>query len=117
MRGRVVVALAAVALSALVCAAPAAAAPDTVGPNGPLAFQKQFTNFGVSWSLEGVPDIDQARGTNASGTKVGLPNGGSMYCVPTTGMDFLAFLADRGFGGSLGVPSKDWTLATHFNEM
>jgi hypothetical protein len=116
MRGPLAWTLTAVAL-ALACAQPAAAALDTIGPNGALSFQKQVSNLGVSWSLEGVPDIDQARGTNGSGTKVGLPNGGYMYCVPTTGMDFLAFLADRGFAGSLGVPSKDWTDAKNFNQM
>lgn len=100
-----------------ICAAPAAAALDTDGPNGPLTFDKQISAAGISWSMTGVPDIDQARGTNNAGTKVGLPNGGYMYCVPTTGMDFLAYLADRGFAGSLGVPSKDWTLAQNFNEM
>src|SRR5262245_46566092 len=105
MRGSLAWTLTAVA-AALACAEPAVAALDTAGPNGPLTFQKQVSSLGVSWSLEGVPDIDQARGTNSSGTKVGLPNGGGMYCVPTTGMDFLAFLADRGFAGSLGVPSR-----------
>jgi hypothetical protein len=116
MRGRLAFVLATGVLVSA-GAAPARADLDAVGPNGALVFQKQFSNLGVSWSLEGVPDIDQARGTNGSGTKVGLPAGGYMYCVPTTGMDFLAFLADRGFAGSLGVPSKDWTAATNFNEM
>jgi hypothetical protein len=109
--------LVAVAVAAAWGGAPARAALDAIGPNGPLTFDKQVSAAGVSWSLSGVPDIDQARGTNGAGTKVGLPNGGYMYCVPTTGMDFLAYLADRGFAGSLGVPSKDWTLPANFNEM
>jgi len=107
----------ALAVAAACCVSPAYAVLDTDGPNGPLTFTKQVSAAGVSWSMTGVPDIDQARGTNGSGTKVGLPNNGSWYCVPTTGMDFLAYLADRGFAGSLGVPSKDWTLPAHFNEM
>ena len=90
---------------------------DTIGPNGPLQWQGGIGPAGVSFSLTGVPDIDQARGTSADGTKVGLPNNGYMYCVPTTGMDFLAYLADRGFAGSLGVPSRDWTDSKNFNTM
>src|SRR5438874_6278828 len=77
---------AAIAALALLCAASPAQALNTTGPNGPLSFQKQVSPNQIGFALEGVPDIDQARGTNPGGTKVGLPNNGSYYCVPTTGM-------------------------------
>jgi hypothetical protein len=104
-------------LLSVLLAAPAAADLKTTGPNGTLAFTRALTAAGTNWGLGGMPDIDQARGSDAAGTKVGLPNGGYMYCVPTTGMDLLGYLADRGFAGSLGVPSKDWTDPKNFNEM
>jgi hypothetical protein len=63
-----------------------------------------------------MPDIDQVRGTDASGTgKMGLPNNGKMWCLPTSGMNILAYLADLGY--TPGVASKDWTLDENYNEM
>jgi hypothetical protein len=68
-----------------------------------------------SWSLTGVPDIDQVRGTDAAAGKEGLPNNGKMWCLPTSGADILAYLADLGY--NTGIPSKDWTLDANYNEM
>jgi hypothetical protein len=40
-----------------------------------------------------VPDIDQRRAASADGIITGLPNEGAMYCVPTSAMNFFAYLA------------------------
>jgi hypothetical protein len=77
------------------------------------SFQHLLNATSYSWSLTGVPDIDQVRGTDA--THPGLPNDGKMYCVVTAGMDLLTYLANNGF--ATGVAAKDWTLPGNYNEM
>ncbi|MCA9311866.1 MAG: hypothetical protein KDA21_11710, partial [Phycisphaerales bacterium] len=42
-----------------------------------------------------VPDYDQVRG--AIFDIEGLPNNGSMYCVPTAAMNIMSYIAQRGF--------------------
>jgi hypothetical protein len=42
-----------------------------------------------------VPDIDQRRADN--GIVAGLPNEGKMYCIPTSGMNWLAYIANHGY--------------------
>src|SRR5439155_7171854 len=62
----------------------------------------------------GVPDLDQRRTADGAG-KGGLPNNGVYYCVPTVAMDWLAYLAGRGY---MLLPAvKDWTDPANFNLM
>jgi hypothetical protein len=49
----------------------------SLGPGGP------------SFRRCGVPDFDQRR--------VSLANSGKMYCVPTSGLDWMAYIAERGY--------------------
>ena len=56
-----------------------------------------------------IPDLDQRRNPDPPFTP-GLPNGGLMYCVPTSALDFMAYLANQGFptvapGPGTGAPS------------
>jgi hypothetical protein len=71
------------------------------------------------FSYADMPDIDQERiaGNDASGTyHVGLPNGGQMYCGPTSAMDALAFIADHG-ATSLSPGSHAWDAAGNYETM
>jgi hypothetical protein len=52
----------------------------------------------------GVPDFDQRRN--------GLPGGGSTYCVPTSAMNWFAFIANNGFPDVLDGP-KVWQSRSH----
>lgn len=109
--------VAAAMLTTVLAADPAAAGIGPVGPNGQIAFETQVSVAAnsFSWSLTGVPDIDQVRGADAATGKVGLPNNGKMWCLPTAGMNALAYLAD--FGYNTGVASKDWSLPENYSEM
>lgn len=64
-----------------------------------------------SWFVEDVPDFDQRR--SASTGIVGLPADGGMYCVPTSTLNWFAYLANRGTPqpGTLAGP-RDWQSQT-----
>src|SRR5579862_8004167 len=76
-------------------------------PIQPLLDSDSFTDDHnhKSFHLAGVPDFDQNR--EAATVKVagkdhslkGLPNHGGEYCVPTSAIDWMAFLAARGIPG------------------
>jgi hypothetical protein len=71
------------------------------------------------FSYADMPDIDQERiaGNDASGVyHPGLPNGGQMYCGPTSAMDALAFIADHG-APSLSPGSHAWDAAGNYETM
>lgn len=53
-----------------------------------------------------VPDFDQRR--EFSPTTIGLPANGSMYCVPTSIINWMAYLADHGYPQTL-PSSGPWT--------
>ncbi len=99
------------ASAAVALAAPASSQP----PIESIGFTKTVPDSGgaYSWTLSGLPDLDQVRSPDSM--HLGLPNQGFMYCVPTAGMNILAFLAKGGF--STGVASKDWTLPVNYDEM
>lgn len=118
MYGRIAVStliLLAVALAAPAASSAQLAAGPIATPNGNVLFTKVLTAGQYSWSMTGMPDIDQIRTADAPNGHPGLPNQGSMWCVPTTGMNILAYLAGLGF--SPGVASKDWTAAANYDEM
>ena len=58
-----------------------------------------------------VPDLDQKRTAvdddPALGTRLGLPGDGNMWCVPTSTMNWLAYIAAHGFGG-FEPGNADW---------
>jgi hypothetical protein len=100
---------------AVILAAGAQPAAAVDGPSGPITFEQAVNPNGFSWSLSGVPDIDQRRAPDERGLRQGLPGDGKLWCGPTSGTNILAYLADLGFG--TGVPSKDWTLDENYDEM
>lgn len=69
-----------------------------------------------TWFVDDVPDFDQRRSA-ASGV-VGLPDNGGMYCVPTSTLNWFAYLANRGTPqpGSLDGP-RDWADAGNYNHV
>jgi hypothetical protein len=80
---RVVVALA-VSVSGLVAAVPADAA-DLIACS---PFSSHQPGLGFSFRRCGVPDFDQRRDD--------LPNEGKMYCAPTSALNWMAYVAERG---------------------
>lgn len=55
------------------------------------------SQFSVNFSQ--VPDLDQRRST--------LPNNGAMYCVPTSAMNWMAYIANHGYPNMAPFP-HDW---------
>jgi hypothetical protein len=51
-----------------------------------------------------MPDLDQRR--DAGGPAGGLPNNGSMYCVPTSCMNMCLYAANHGFPGMIPGPGN-----------
>src|SRR5262245_149934 len=56
-----------------------------------------------------VPDIDQKRAPGSSPLVIGLPNDGKMYCVPTSAMNWMAYIANHGYPQLQPFPG-DWQL-------
>ncbi|MCC6426564.1 MAG: hypothetical protein IT435_07060 [Phycisphaerales bacterium] len=57
----------------------------------------------------GVPDFDQKRDD--------MPNDGKMYCVPTSWVNWLAFLQNNGYDGLMWPTygTQNWQSQTHYN--
>jgi hypothetical protein len=49
------------------------------------------------YSICGVPDLDQRRESSLDPFIVGLPNLGVQYCVPTSALNWMAFIANHGY--------------------
>jgi hypothetical protein len=60
-----------------------------------------------AYRMCGVPDIDQRRA--AAPGILGLPGDGSMWCAPTSAMNWLAFIANSGYPTVPPFPG-DWQL-------
>ena len=52
---------------------------------------------GFSYEIADVPDFDQFRDVSRAEGISGLPGGGSNHCVPTSGINWAAFIASHGF--------------------
>ncbi|MCP5426049.1 MAG: hypothetical protein H6970_13435 [Gammaproteobacteria bacterium] len=65
-----------------------------------------------SISLSGVPDFDQKR--VATGSVPGLPNGGDMYCAPTSATNWFAFIANHGMPEVMDGP-RDWQSQNNYD--
>lgn len=53
----------------------------------------------------GVPDLDQRRDP--------LPGNGGMYCAPTASVNYMAYLADRGFPNLMAGQLGPWQTSTN----
>ena len=53
----------------------------------------------------GVPDFDQRR--------VGLPSNGSLFCVPTSAMNWFAYISNKGFPAVLDGP-RVWQSQSNY---
>src|SRR5690349_8566823 len=80
----------------------------------------------IAWADQGdyqyrivhMPDIDQRRQDGGGGTIFGLPNKGSLYCVPTSCTNLLAYIAAHGFpNGFPGVRNWQSNSLTTYNYM
>ena len=69
-----------------------------------------------SWFVDDVPDFDQRR--QLGGGAVGLPANGGMYCVPTSTMNWFAYLANNGTPqpASLDGP-RDWQDQANYDHV
>ena len=60
-----------------------------------------------------VPDFDQRRqdgpGVNA------LPGNGGSHCAPTSSVDWMAYLANRGYPALMTGSPENWQLQQHYN--
>ena len=54
----------------------------------------------------GIPDLDQER--QVADGHFGLPNDGLEYCVPTSSMDCLAYIANHGYGWMEPNGYRNW---------
>lgn len=63
-------------------------------------------------SIPGVPDFDQKRAS--SGSTMGLPGDGDMYCVPTSTTDWLAYIANHGMPEVLDGP-RNWQSQDNYD--
>jgi len=65
-----------------------------------------------SISIPNVPDFDQKR--QASTGVPGLPNGGDMYCAPTSATNWFAYIANHGLPEVLDGP-RDWQSQDNYD--
>jgi hypothetical protein len=59
----------------------------------------------------GVPDFDQKRAVGLRPFpphRPGLPNNGSLYCVPTSTVNRMAYIASNGYPAAIDGPVQDW---------
>ena len=72
------------------------------------------TPIGSDYQNCTLVDLHQARAP--AGGVGGLPNNGNEYCVPTSAMDWMVWLANHGYGGGV-PPATDWTDPANFDGM
>jgi hypothetical protein len=69
-------------------------------------------NTSFAYEITHMPDLDQRR-VAASGI-FGLPGNGSMYCVPTSTVNMMAYAANHGFA-DLAPGPNNWQNASTYN--
>jgi hypothetical protein len=57
----------------------------------------------------GVPDFDQKRS--------GLLNDGSMHCVPTSALNWMAYARNHGLANTMGHASSNWASASEYSHV
>jgi len=77
----------------------------------------QYDGQAYSFHIDNVPDFDQKRAASRDGTIIGLPNGGNMYCVPTSALNWTAYIANHGYP-NVGPGPGSWEVSppTYLNE-
>ena len=60
--------------------------------------------------IDDVPDIDQKRAFSRDGAVKGLPNDGNMYCAPTAALNWMAYIANRGYP-NVGPGPGNWEVS------
>lgn len=60
--------------------------------------------------IDDVPDIDQKRTFSRDGSVKGLPNDGNMYCAPTAALNWMAYIANRGYP-NVGPGPGNWEVS------
>ncbi|MFG0284013.1 MAG: hypothetical protein ACF8R7_06280 [Phycisphaerales bacterium JB039] len=60
-----------------------------------------------------IPDFDQRR--LDSGGAHGLPDAGDMYCVPTSAINIMGYIANSGYPEILGGSPQFWQADEHYN--
>lgn len=98
-------------LGLAIAASPAAASGSATIPGLVL---DPFTSEAASWSLPGMPDLDQLR--QESSTRRYLPNEGRMYCVPTSGTNLLAVLGAMGQTDGVIDGTRDWQAQANYDD-
>jgi hypothetical protein len=74
------------------------------------------------YQVKHMPDFDQRRvpGQAPDGSfAIGLPNGGKMYCVPTSSMNMMTYLAAHGFPEIEPGPASnlEWQTQGRYNQI
>lgn len=70
-----------------------------------------YDGFHYKYAISNVPDFDQIRSADSANGILGLPNNGAMYCVPTSAMNWLAYIANHGYPKVPPGPSDQWQLS------
>lgn len=60
--------------------------------------------------MNDVPDFDQKRAFSRDGSVKGLPNDGNMYCAPTAALNWMAYIANRGYP-NVGPGPGNWEVS------
>ncbi len=66
------------------------------------------------YSLKAMPDFDQVR-SQGDPDFIGFPNNGTMFCVPTSGGNALAYIATHGFP-EIDPGQQNWSLKSTYND-
>lgn len=73
-----------------------------------------YDGVNYAFQIDNVPDMDQRRSPSRDGVVKGLPNGGNMYCVPTSAVNLLAYVANHGFP-NVGPGPGNWEVSPPAN--
>ncbi|MEC9374239.1 MAG: hypothetical protein VYC34_10365 [Planctomycetota bacterium] len=96
----------------LACAAAvtltAAAAPSHAAVQAAWADAQTWT-----YRITEMPDFDQRR--TSGGGAFGLPNDGAMYCVPTSQMNIICYIANHGFPQVISIGAQPWQSQSVYN--
>lgn len=65
-----------------------------------VIYSNYVNTVNYQYTINHMPDFDQRRAESADGSIAGLPNDGSMYCVPTSTMNVCAYIATHGYGST-----------------
>ncbi len=86
-------------------------------PAAAAADQFEYDGKNYLFQIVNVPDFDQRRSPSRDGSVTGLPNNGSMYCGPTSAVNWMAYIANHGYPAVSPGPGN-WEVSppAHLNE-